>query len=129
MSSSFDTRSMYNQINRSADYGIAGYHVEKVYADPLEQIKQREYAKVKKGEKSRMYETKRGNYLDDYSGLHKYCPGPGTYKSEMDWPEKEKIKRNHSKKMTYIDEIIKQQKRNKIPAPGSYNVVKTLKQL
>lgn len=31
--------------------------------------------------------------------------------------------------MTYIDEIIKHNKRNKIPAPGSYNVVKTLKQL
>lgn len=31
--------------------------------------------------------------------------------------------------MTYIDEIIKHNKRNKIPAPGNYNVVKTLKQL
>ncbi len=49
MSSSFDTRSMYNQINRSADYGIGGYHIEKVYVDPLEQIRQREYAKIKKG--------------------------------------------------------------------------------
>jgi hypothetical protein len=29
--------------------------------------------------------------------------------------------------MTYIDEIIKYQKRNKVPAPGSYNVVKTMK--
>ena len=31
--------------------------------------------------------------------------------------------------MTYIHEIIKSEKKNKFPAPGSYNVIKTLKQL
>ncbi len=31
--------------------------------------------------------------------------------------------------MTYIDEIIKHEKKNKNPAPGSYNVIKTMKQL
>lgn len=31
--------------------------------------------------------------------------------------------------MTYIDEIIKGQKKNKVPAPGTYNIEKTLKQL
>lgn len=45
----------------------------------------------------------------------------------MDWPEKEKMKRNVGDKMTYIDEIIKNNKRNKLPAPGAYNVIKTLK--
>jgi hypothetical protein len=30
--------------------------------------------------------------------------------------------------MTYLDEIIKQNKREKTPAPGQYNVVKTLKE-
>lgn len=39
------------------------------------------------------------------------------------------MKRNVTDKMSYIDEIIKHNKRNKIPAPGAYNVVKTLKQL
>ena len=39
------------------------------------------------------------------------------------------MKRNIGDKMTYIDEIIKSQKRNKVPAPGTYNIIKTLKQL
>lgn len=30
--------------------------------------------------------------------------------------------------MTYVDEIIKKEKKEKKPAPGSYNVIKTLKE-
>ena len=55
MLTSFDTRSMYNTMNRSVDYGIQGYYVEKVYADPLKQIQQRNWAKIQKGQKSRNY--------------------------------------------------------------------------
>lgn len=35
MSAIIPTRDMYNQITKSADYGIQGYHVEKIYIDPL----------------------------------------------------------------------------------------------
>ena len=31
--------------------------------------------------------------------------------------------------MTYVDEIMKHEKREKKPAPGQYNVVKTQKQI
>lgn len=34
----------------------------------------------------------------------------------------------YADKMTYVDEIIKKEKKEKRPAPGSYNVIKTLKE-
>lgn len=83
MSVNISVPDMYSQVTKSGDTGIQGYHVQKVYCDPLEQIKQRQYAKIKKGEKSRQHQTKRGNFLDDEAKLHKFCPGPGTYKSQL----------------------------------------------
>lgn len=55
MNANINIHDMYDQVNKSADCGIQGYHVEKVYCDPLQQIKQRQYAKIKKGEKSRKH--------------------------------------------------------------------------
>jgi hypothetical protein len=36
MHGNFEVKAMFNQTNKTADYGIPGYHVEKIYFDPLE---------------------------------------------------------------------------------------------
>jgi len=41
-------------------------------------MKSRELANHSAG-KVKKYETKRGNFLDDASNLHKFVPGPGKY--------------------------------------------------
>lgn len=38
MSASIGIREMYQSANRSLDYGIAGYQVEKKYIDPIKQL-------------------------------------------------------------------------------------------
>jgi hypothetical protein len=56
-------------------------------------------------------------------------PGPGKYSRSEQWGEQEhRPKVKYGEKMTYLDEIIKQQKKEKLPAPGHYNVAKTLKE-
>jgi hypothetical protein len=61
--------------------------------------------------------------------MYKSVPGPGKYSSELEWPEKSKFKIQYSDKKTYVDEIINKNKKEKGPAPGSYNVVKTMKEV
>lgn len=60
--------------------------------------------------------------------MHSAVPGPGHYIKNEDKGDKSKPKIKYGEKMTYLDEIIKQNKREKTPAPGQYNVVKTLKE-
>lgn len=61
--------------------------------------------------KIKKHETKRGNYLDDASNLVKYIPGPGKYTYQQPWPQKSKSMHPASKKITYIDEIFKKEKK------------------
>lgn len=109
--------------------GIEGYHIERKYFDPLKQIEERQSVHIKKGEKSRKHVTKRGNYLDDETKVHSAVPGPGKYVKSEEWAEIPKLKVKHADKMTYVDEIIRQGKKEKKPAPGQYNVTKTLQEL
>lgn len=60
--------------------------------------------------------------------MHSAVPGPGHYIKGEDKTDKPTHKIKYGDKMTYLDEIIKQNKREKTPAPGQYNVVKTLKE-
>ena len=60
--------------------------------------------------------------------MHSAVPGPGHYLKTEEKGDKSKAKIKYGDKMTYLDEIIKQNKREKTPAPGQYNVVKTLKE-
>ena len=54
---------MYNQVNHIAPNGVAEYHIEKKYFDPLKAIEDRENINKRKGQKDRRYFVKRGNYL------------------------------------------------------------------
>lgn len=85
--------------------------------------------KIKKGGKPRRRATKRGNFLDDETKLHKLVPGPGKYTFSEEWPEKSKLKPRYSQNLTYIQEIIKQQKKEKRPGPGKYNLFKSQKEV
>ena len=67
--------------------------------------------KIKKGGKPRQRPTKRGSFIDDEIKLHKLPPGPGKYPFADDWPEKKKLKTHFADRMTYIQEIMKQQKK------------------
>lgn len=92
-------------------------------------MKEREQGQIKKGQKDRRHVTKRGNFLEDEQKAHKFVPGPGQYPITQEWPEKSKLKIAYPDKQTYVDEIMKSEKKDKRPAPGQYNVVKTLKEL
>lgn len=61
--------------------------------------------------------------------MHKSVPGPGQYPTRSLWSEKAKLKIRYSEKKTYVDDIYKYEKKWKIPAPGHYNVVKSMKEL
>lgn len=95
----------------------------------MQEIAQRELLKKQKGVKDRRHVTKRGNYLEDEEKLHKSVPGPGQYPTRSLWSEKAKLKIRYSEKKTYVDDIYKYEKKWKIPAPGHYNVVKSMKEL
>ena len=55
-------------------------------------------------------------------------PGPGKYPLVSEWPEKAKLKAHYSKRSTFIQDIFRKEKKEKRPAPGSYNLFKSLKQ-
>lgn len=108
-------RDMFVQASRITPYGIEGYHVEKKYVNN------------KSGEDNcniKKRQLKRGSYLEDYQKVHGSVPGPGVYDNVKNlWPEKHKIPRSKpADKQTYIDEIMKQCKKQKRPAPGQYNL-------
>lgn len=56
-------------------------------------------------------------------------PGPGQYPLALPWPEKSKMKIHYPDKQTYVDEIMRSEKKEKKPAPGQYNVMKSLKEM
>lgn len=45
------------------------------------------------------------------------------------WPKASKTLREAPKKKTYLDEIIEHAKKEKLPAPGAYNLFKTQKEI
>ncbi len=98
---------MYSQVYRLNTSGVDGYDVEKKYADPLKQMKERYYLTVKKGRKvNNLTVTDRGSYLKDHIKQTEKNPGPGQYKSLESWPQKSKSLAHASKKKTYLDDII-----------------------
>ena len=108
---------MYSIINHLGE-GVQGYQINKSYEDPLKIVQDRDILKIKKGQKSNKYLTRRGNYLDSEVSIHKIIPGPGKYPITMRWPELSKLKIHHADRKTYLDEILKLAKRDKRPAPG-----------
>lgn len=119
---------MYALKTGNGANGIEGYHVDSKYVDPLKIIQEREFLKLKKGEKNRKHVTKRGNYLEDEAKVHKIVPGPGQYPTKEEWSNKTTIKPHYADKRTYIDEIMRREKKEKKPAPGQYEVEKSLKE-
>lgn len=61
--------------------------------------------------------------------MHGNTPGPGVYNYDKNlWPQKvTHMKYKPSDRKTYIDEIMKKNKKEKHPAPGQYKLEKTLK--
>lgn len=102
---------MYKVINKLNTKGIEGYDFEKKYCDPLKQVQEREYAKIKKGTKTRKHVTKRGNYLDDEAKMHKLAPGPGHYICKTEWSEKTKSHVKPVDRRTVFAEIMRKEKR------------------
>lgn len=128
-SSALGVNEVYSLVTHTDGPGIEGYHVEKKYFDAAKQVQERELLKVKKGQKDRRHVTKRGNFLDDETKMRKIVPGPGQYPITSEWPEESKLKINYPNKQTYVDEIMKSEKKEKKPAPGQYNVTKTMKDM
>ena len=95
---------MYSIINHIGE-GIQGYQSNKSYEDPLKIVQDRDIFKIKKGQKSSKYLTRRGNYLDSEVSTHKIIPGPGKYPIAMRWSELSKLKIHHADRKTYLDEI------------------------
>jgi hypothetical protein len=127
MSEFMPVREMYTQVYRLKTTGIDGYDFERKYADPAQQIKDRYYLTVKKGQKNNKHVTDRGSYLKDEIRITKNNPPPGQYNSMDEWPKPSKSLREPSKKKTYLDDIIDHAKREKLPAPGQYNLFKSQK--
>lgn len=109
----------------------------KKYCDPVRQIQEAEFQKNKtqlKGKKDRRHVTARGSYLDLVAKQHpKKHPGPqhpDFYQKKL---EKKRQLTNKEKmgfkKMTFIDDIYKANKKNPKPGPGKYNIIKTDKQI
>lgn len=65
--------------------------------------------------------------------MHGDLPGPGVYEyPNSNWPSKNKNsakKIGPKKKLTYIDEIIEHEKKEKRPAPGQYKLFKDDKEI
>lgn len=112
MESNIPVRLVYETANqKQRTFAIEGYQVPREYVDPLQIIEDREMLKIKKGGKPRRRATKRGSFLEDELKLHKIVPGPGKYSFSEEWPEKPKLKPRYSEKLTFIQEIIKQEKK------------------
>ena len=125
---------MFALSNRfNSAWGIEGYEVPKKYCDPIQQIKEREYLKQKKGQKPKNAPTKRGNFLDDITKLTKHVPGPQKYDVTIRWvPEGKDKKRPKSaptQRVTYITEIFRIAQKRAIPGVGKYNLQKTDEQI
>lgn len=82
----------------------------------------------KEGGKVKRNVTKRGSYLDDECKVHKIVPGPGKYHFADEWPVKAHLKPKYPERITQIAEIMKSQKKGKIPSPGFYQLNRSLKQ-
>jgi hypothetical protein len=54
-------------------------------------------------------------------------PSPGQYPFKDNWPKQSKSLRQPGKKKTYLDLVIEYAKKEKIPAPGQYNLNKSQK--
>lgn len=118
---------MYSASHRMTPYGVEGYAIEKKYELTAKGVLKDKNDKESKQEQKKR-ETKRGNYLEDYAKIYGPLPGPGVY----DYPNGNwTIHSKHSskkvvpsKKLTYIDEIIEREKKDKRPAPGQYKLFK-----
>ena len=124
---------MYSLSSKTYDaFGIPGYDPPKFYHDAAKNIKDREMAKIKKGQKFKGTVTRRGHYLEDLKKMT-FGPGPCAYTTIKALPpiDDKKLKKPDNKKTkdiskhTYIDIIFEQAAKRKAPGPGAYNVIKT----
>lgn len=67
--------------------------------------------------------------MEDYAKIHGNIPGPGVYNyPALNWDSKSKHTSKKiipKRKLTYIDELIEKEKKEKNPAPGQYKLFKS----
>lgn len=108
----------------NATFGIQGYDTPKIYQDPLHAIKERERAKIPKGQRPKGKQPNKGHYLEDLKKMS-FGPGPSAHGSLAVWNKETKTPKNISKtisKNTFIDIIFRDAEKRKPPGPGSYNL-------
>ena len=121
---------MFSLSTKDDTFGIPGYDAPKIYQDPSKAIKDREMAKIKKGQKFKGTVTRRGHYLEDLKKMQ-VGPGPMAYNIVKPLvPVNDKNKKPDKKNMnisknTYIDMIFHNAEKRKSPAPGDYKIFKT----
>lgn len=106
------------------------------YLDPIRQMNERKYANQEKGQKDNRYKTKKGFYMDYHIKVVKALPAPCAHNlpDGFDQTQNKKEANKHKldkslSKYTYLDWIETEQKNRKTPAPGSYNLNKTDKEI
>ena len=124
------------RITRKANtvWGFEGYEVPRKYEDPIRQIQEREYAKMREKpgkSKAKFHVTKRGCFLDEDFNQAKGKPGPNSYNVAIRWanPADKERKVRPTAKNSYIDQIERQAKLRAIPGVGSYNLIKSDKEV
>lgn len=122
---------MYSANHKLNPYGIQGYAIEKTYQQGHNVLKAKNSKPTKEEQKKR--QTKRGHYLEDQAKIHGDLPGPGVYNyPASNWGSKSKAsgkKIPFKRKLTYIDEIIEKEMKQKHPAPGQYKLFKDDKEI
>ncbi len=111
----------------NATFGIQGYDIPKIYHDPQLTIKEREKAKIPKGQRPKGKQPNKGHYLEDLKKMS-FGPGPSAHGSLAVWVKETKTAKNIAKnisKNTFIDVIFRDAEKRKPPGPGSYNIRKS----
>ncbi|KRW99931.1 hypothetical protein PPERSA_12607 [Pseudocohnilembus persalinus] len=119
------------------EFGIDGYDFPKKYFDPKKQVedkKYEEYRKKNQWPKSNIRALKIKSHLEEIQESKKGIPAPNKYKQNAEWvSEKDKQKGKNlpknTKKNTFIEQIINEQKLRSIPGVGKYNIRKTEEQV
>lgn len=97
---------------------------------------ERKFRETPKGQKNSNYVTKRGFYMDYHIKTVKVLPAPDSHPPKDPWDQALNAKKSKLNKLdqslskfTYIDGIVNEQKLRATPAPGSYNLNKTAKEI
>lgn len=108
-------------------WGIEGYKVPREYLDSKE-LKEIHSGKFTKPAPRAL---KKQDYLTDHMRATRDVPAPNKYDIMKPWvDEKNKPKAKHvTKRNTYIDGIIHEQKTRPTPGPGAHNLRETDEQM